>query len=537
VSAFKGRNADLGALGEFLKMVERGRVRPGDFLVVENLDRLTRDDLQPALRLILGILAAGVRIVQLTPVEVTYDSKSDTVALIIMIVELSRANSESKVKSDRVGKARAQERKAARDNGDLMSRMIPAWCEVKDGKAVLVANRAAAVKRIFTLAAAGQGIRGIIQTLTAEQVKPIGRSGKWTRAYISIILKDRRATGELQPKSHGKADGEPIANYYPQVVTETEWYAARESTGSRQTRKTKGGYGAVNVFKGLLKHARDDDPYQMTTYTSRSGRRVLRKFQVLVNSKGTDHSGRGYSLPYDVVETAVLSWLSELDPSEILPGNGAADEVLSLAAEEAKLLASIETLNADMDEHGESPALMKRVREKETRLIEVRERHAVAKQRVSNPLSAMWGDAKVLVKALRSAQDQDKRDLRLRLRGALRRLIETMHILIVPRGQLRLASIQIDFKSDHPFRVEYNGQLIERLPFRSYQLLYQPASGPRGSGAWACSIGHPAALEAGVPFGLNRDLSNPDDVLAEEGYLSAVDTELLKRLWDRLPGY
>src|SRR5262245_9603115 len=35
VSAFKGRNRDIGALGEFLRQVESGRVAPGSFLVVE----------------------------------------------------------------------------------------------------------------------------------------------------------------------------------------------------------------------------------------------------------------------------------------------------------------------------------------------------------------------------------------------------------------------------------------------------------------------------------------------------------------------
>src|SRR5207302_914648 len=105
ISAFKGQNADLGSLGEFLKLVESGRVPRGSHLVVESLDRLSREDVQPALRLILGMTAAGIRIVQLTPVEMVYDDKSDAMALIIMIVELSRGNSESKVKSQRVGKA------------------------------------------------------------------------------------------------------------------------------------------------------------------------------------------------------------------------------------------------------------------------------------------------------------------------------------------------------------------------------------------------------------------------------------------------
>src|SRR4051812_20709554 len=54
-SAFTGKhrkNPDRHALAAFLKMVEEGRVPRGSFLIIENLDRLTREDLQPALQLV-----------------------------------------------------------------------------------------------------------------------------------------------------------------------------------------------------------------------------------------------------------------------------------------------------------------------------------------------------------------------------------------------------------------------------------------------------------------------------------------------------
>ena len=43
VSAFKGKNVAEGALGAFLQAVDAGRVPPGSWLLVENLDRLSRD--------------------------------------------------------------------------------------------------------------------------------------------------------------------------------------------------------------------------------------------------------------------------------------------------------------------------------------------------------------------------------------------------------------------------------------------------------------------------------------------------------------
>ena len=45
VSAFRGVNVREGALAAFLEAVKQGRVKPGSVLIVESLDRLTRDQL------------------------------------------------------------------------------------------------------------------------------------------------------------------------------------------------------------------------------------------------------------------------------------------------------------------------------------------------------------------------------------------------------------------------------------------------------------------------------------------------------------
>src|SRR5262249_6868156 len=65
-SAFLGKhreNPDRYALAAFLKMVERGRVPRGSFLIVENLDRLTREHTRAAVTLFLSILEQSVSVV------------------------------------------------------------------------------------------------------------------------------------------------------------------------------------------------------------------------------------------------------------------------------------------------------------------------------------------------------------------------------------------------------------------------------------------------------------------------------------------
>jgi DNA invertase Pin-like site-specific DNA recombinase len=65
VSAFRGTNADKGALKAFLDRVESGVIESGSYLIVESLDRLSRTDITFALQMFLGLINAGIVIVTL----------------------------------------------------------------------------------------------------------------------------------------------------------------------------------------------------------------------------------------------------------------------------------------------------------------------------------------------------------------------------------------------------------------------------------------------------------------------------------------
>src|SRR5690242_19399033 len=68
VGAFRGlHRSDKNCLGQFVKQVEAGRVKSGSFLLVENLDRLSREEVHDALELLLKLVRLGVVVVQLSP--------------------------------------------------------------------------------------------------------------------------------------------------------------------------------------------------------------------------------------------------------------------------------------------------------------------------------------------------------------------------------------------------------------------------------------------------------------------------------------
>lgn len=75
VSAYHGRNARIGALKNFLDQIEIGKIERGSYLLVESLDRITRDEMYAALRLFLKIINIGITLVTLMD-DKKYSKKS-----------------------------------------------------------------------------------------------------------------------------------------------------------------------------------------------------------------------------------------------------------------------------------------------------------------------------------------------------------------------------------------------------------------------------------------------------------------------------
>jgi DNA invertase Pin-like site-specific DNA recombinase len=440
-SAYTGKhreNPDRHALAAFLKLVEAGKVPRGSFLVIENLDRLSREHIQPALLLALNLLQAGVRIVQLKPAEMVFDHRSDTLPVMMMMMELSRGHGESAIKSERVGAAWRAKKALARQ-GKPMGARIPAWVERRDGRLVAIPQRAAVVRRIFELTACGYGLSSVVKTMIADKVPPFRAGGHWSRSYISLILRDRRVLGEFQPRFvNGQPDGELIRDYYPRIVTEEEWAAARAGSQQRNHRPGRIG-GRANLFAGLLKNARDGDTFFLSDKGRGPGGRLL------INSAGSEARAPYQTFPADVFEESILTHLREIDPHEILNGDSGPDETQVLAGQLAQVEADIARLEAVLLE-GDVQAVARVLRVKEAEKKQVVEELARARQEAANPLSESWGQAQSLAAALNAAPDQA--DARLRLRSALRRIVAGIWVLIVGRGRHKLAGVQVWFAGE-----------------------------------------------------------------------------------------
>lgn len=259
VSAFKGLNVSQGALGLFLKAVQNQLVPVGSYLLVESLDRLSRERPQTATALFLQILESGVHIVTLTDKRVYRSGSNDFSDIIVSVVIMSRAFEESQTKSLRVSAAWQNKRNNAA--GRKLTKVAPSWLILSEDREVfeVLEQKAALVRRIFAYADEGRGSNQISRKLNADKVDPITDSKKgWHESYITKILTNRAAIGEYQPHHYvgGKRipSGEPVIDYYPSIIDREQFERVQYG---RKVRRVRGagrkGTRHVNLFSGVAK--------------------------------------------------------------------------------------------------------------------------------------------------------------------------------------------------------------------------------------------------------------------------------------------
>src|SRR4051794_14019303 len=160
VSAFRGKNAETGRLGDFLQAVDNGLVPAGAYLLVESLDRISRQAARKAFRVLEDIVERGVTVVTLNDGR-AFDADAldnDPMAMLLALLTFIRANEESATKAKRVRAAWHGKRlKAAAGVG--MTARCPAWLRLDSAtkRYEPIPERAEVVARIFRMASEGDG--------------------------------------------------------------------------------------------------------------------------------------------------------------------------------------------------------------------------------------------------------------------------------------------------------------------------------------------------------------------------------------------
>jgi len=207
LSAYSGKHRREGsALSSFLKELEARKIPKGAVLIVESLDRLTRENIPVAMELFLGIIRMGVDIVTLIDKQwYSQETIGEVQNLLVSIIALWRAHEDSRHKADRVGEAWNDKRNQAIASNVPMTAVCPGWLKLrKDGKGYEpIPERAKKVRLIFWLTLRGWGSERIAKLFNRHKLPSWGVGKKaaqgWHVSYIKKILSNRAVLGEFLP--------------------------------------------------------------------------------------------------------------------------------------------------------------------------------------------------------------------------------------------------------------------------------------------------------------------------------------------------
>ncbi|MBX3728508.1 MAG: recombinase family protein [Candidatus Sumerlaeia bacterium] len=296
LSAYRGDHVKSGKLGVLLAQVKAGAIPKDTVLVVESIDRLSRETPIDALEIVSQLVKASIAIAVVRDdlgshvrAEVyTRDRfKKSPWDLHGLISEMQRAHEESEIKARRARnnwKAKVQ----AIASGETATTRVPGWIEVRDvvrkgtrlisGTRHLHPERAPWVLKMVDWSLGNRtdgdgvvveefprvGLTGIAKRLNKAGVPAFqGVYGGmksvhgWSDSSVKFTLTHPALYGAFV--FNRKVDGEtpePIEDYYPAVISKGRWLLLQQRI--RNAPKTGGGRRrrlVPNLFIGLMKCA------------------------------------------------------------------------------------------------------------------------------------------------------------------------------------------------------------------------------------------------------------------------------------------
>ena len=215
ISAFKGKNTKDGELGRFIDAVDNGLIPSESWLVVENLDRLSREDILSAQRLFMTLLELGLTVVTGMDKKIyTKQSVTDNpMELMYSIMLFSRAHDESSTKSIRTNKharARITDHKEGKraDNGYAIAIKSVGtnmwWSDCSDGSVKPHPVYFAIAQEMVRMALDGIGSFAITKYLNETYPAPLpktkldeGETGIWSLNRANQFFVSRTLIGPL----------------------------------------------------------------------------------------------------------------------------------------------------------------------------------------------------------------------------------------------------------------------------------------------------------------------------------------------------
>lgn len=264
-SAYAGDNISRGALGVLQRVCINGKLEKGTILLIEAFDRLTRLPLPQAYEMLLTLINNGLTIVTLTDGK-EWNSKTmkSLESFMLSLVTLYRGFEESERKSERLRDTFEAARKQRKHSAFGSA---PGWLKRDDKNSPWVVDeeKAEIVRKVFMLSAQGYGSKAIAKRANEEgwpvPMRLNKTTGRWHARMPGIILRNRAVTGYHEHKEHtheahaqnynGVPTGVIHHDFYPRIVSDELWSAARASIASRLKDKRRDTH-YYNIFSGKM---------------------------------------------------------------------------------------------------------------------------------------------------------------------------------------------------------------------------------------------------------------------------------------------
>jgi DNA invertase Pin-like site-specific DNA recombinase len=441
ISAFRGDNQEHG-LGDLMRACDDGLIPRGSALVVEALDRLTRQRPRVVSTLLGRLLDDYGLEVHLTGIQkVLYpesaSASEEGMDLLYVTMLAIRASEEQETKSDRLKDAFSRKRAKVAKGEELLEtheNKLPWWVVFNEetGKLESPKERAATVTQIFEWAADKKTSPEIARKLDAMGTPTwCQRASRWCPSRIRRMVLSHKAEGVLESTERSKAAGHDfrVEGYYPVLVDSALATRAREemTKNCRYGRKVKlvstldKSERPINLLRGLLR------------YDGNAARYDCRQ-------NGNSGTWIGYYYGYDEVarknlgvvssktlEPTLLACLKELTTDMLKPEVEEVDPAVAALAHAKRRLEdtekSLERILAAIERGGELDSLLKRLSALEQETTNHKNQVELLERKVRSTQVVGTGEAEL--RELKSLLDADLSDNRVRQRiaQALRRVV------------------------------------------------------------------------------------------------------------------
>jgi DNA invertase Pin-like site-specific DNA recombinase len=479
VSAFRGANVREGALGRFLDAAERGGVPRGSYLLVESLDRLSREQVRSALALFLRIGQAGIIIVTLIDGRVHRPEDNDVTGIIISIIALSTAREESEKKSYR-GTQTWKNKRALAALGKPMTARCPGWLRLSADREryEVIAERAEIVRQVFSDYDAGLGMYTIAQRLNEAGTSAFEGKKGWHQSSINKMLANRAAIGEFQAHTCRDklriVEGDVIENYYPAIVDPALFYRVQDARRERATREGsragRKGSAYSNLFTKLARCAYCQSPIVFEN----KGQGTKGGTYLVCDGAKRRRGCNATRWRYKDFEASFLAFVTELNIEAMINEDDEARRRRDLEASIASIKGELSSVEGEMErayrlhETGAATEFVSR------KLQELEERRkallgsASASQQTLDSLNSRISifyeskeDIRAFVERLQNPEATELFKLRAQIAARLKTLIVSLKI--APLGDRRKTEKIIEFLREQPDSTDVISYMENRL--------------------------------------------------------------------------